>query len=116
MVSPKVEAYSFGMINIDGNIYTRDIIILPEGVIDHWQRLNGHNLIPEDIQAVFEASPEILIVGSGSFDRMKISEAIVQKAKQAGIQLICLPTGEAWQVYNTKRDDSRVAAAFHLTC
>ncbi len=116
MVSPVVEAYSFGMIIIDGITYTKDVIILPEGVIDHWRRRSGHNLITEDIPAVFDASPEILVIGCGSLDRMKISEEVIQKAKQEGIHVFCLPTGQAWQVYNTKKDDSRVAAAFHLTC
>lgn len=116
MCAPRIEAYSFGMIVINGVTYTRDIIILPDHVISNWRRRTGHLLIPEDIPEVFDVSPEILIVGIGSFDRMKISDAMIQKAKQGGIQLISKPSGKAWIVYNQKTNEKRVAAAFHLTC
>ncbi|MBN1536596.1 MAG: hypothetical protein JW908_07690 [Anaerolineales bacterium] len=116
MSAPKIEAYSFGMIRIDGSTYARDVMILPEGVISNWRRREGHLLIPEDIVPVFEAAPEILVVGTGSVDRMKISEAIKQETHKRGIQLICMPSGKAWQVYNAKANEKRVAGAFHLTC
>ncbi len=116
MIAPKVDSYVFGLIIIDGSTYTRDIIILPDRVISDWRRLHGHTLIPEDIRPIFDASPEILVVGTGSLDRLKISDAIIQETKKSGMQLITLPTEKAWQVYNAKKDEKSVAAAFHLTC
>jgi len=104
------------MIVIDGVTYTRDVIILPDQVISNWRRRHGHVLIPEDIIPVFEASPEVLIIGAGSVNRMQISDDVFQETKQRGIQLISKPTGKAWLVYNEKANQNSVAAAFHLTC
>lgn len=116
MCALRIDAYYFGMIVINGVTYTRDIILLPDRVISNWRRRNGHLLIPEDIHEVLDVSPEILIVGTGSFDRMKISDAMIQEAKQCGIQLIAKPSGKAWIVYNQKANENCVVAAFHLTC
>jgi len=88
MCALRIDAYSFGMIVINGVTYTRDIIILPDRVISNWRRQNGHLLIPEDIHEVLDLSPEILIVGTGSFDRLKISDAMIQEAKRCGSQVI----------------------------
>lgn len=116
MSAPKIEAYSFGMMIISGVKYSHDVIVLPDRVIGNWRRRTGHTLIPDDILSVFEASPEILIVGTGSFDRMQISDAVIQETNKRGVQLISKPTGKAWLVYNEKVNENRVAAAFHLTC
>lgn len=116
MTAPKVELYTFGLMIIDGCTFTKDLIILPDRMINDWWRESGHSLIPEDIQVVFESSPDLLIVGTGAVGRLKITDRAVNKIKENDIELIALPTGEAWQIYNKEKDNKKVAAAFHLTC
>ena len=62
-----IDTYSFGCMVIDGKRYTKDLIILPDGGIDHprWRK-TGHALEVSDVQDVIAASPEILVVGTGS--------------------------------------------------
>ena len=116
MIAPKIESYSFGLMTIDGQTFRKDLIILPDRLIHDWWRENSHSLVPEDIQMVFESSPDLLIIGTGAVNRMKVTDAVIQVAKDNGIELVILPTGEAWQKYNQEKDVKKVAAAFHLTC
>lgn len=116
MSAPKIDSYTFSLMIIDGNTFRKDLIILPDRVINDWWRKSGHTLIPEDIQVIFDSSPDLLIVGTGSVDRLKITDEAIKKIKENGIELIALPTGKAWQIYNKEKDKKKVAAAFHLTC
>ena len=45
---PRIDSCRFGGITIDGEVYTRDVIIRPEGVTANWWRKDGHGLCPED--------------------------------------------------------------------
>jgi hypothetical protein len=91
-------------------------IILPNRVIGGWWCKEGHALHPEDLEAVLEAAPEVLVVGQGAYDRMRVTEETEKALQDAGIELIALPTGQAVEAYNRLRDERAVAAALHLTC
>jgi hypothetical protein len=115
-MAAKIESYQFGRIVIDGQAHHKDVIILPGRVIGGWWRKEGHALHPEDLEAVFEAAPEVLVVGQGAFGLMRVTDETEQALREAGIELIALPTGEAVETHNRLRDERAVAAALHLTC
>jgi len=116
MSPPRIELYHFGLVVIDGKAYSKDLIVLPERVVPNWWRLEGHNLQPEDLDEVIQARPTALVVGKGTFERMQIDPRAETALKEAGIELIALPTGEAWETYNKLSLEKSVAAALHLTC
>jgi hypothetical protein len=116
MPAPKIESYDFGHIIIDGQTYYKDVIILPDRVIGGWWRKEGHALHPEDLEAVFEAAPEVLVVGQGASGLMRATEETAQVLQTAGIELVVLPTRKAVETYNAMREERAVAAALHLTC
>jgi len=116
MSAPKVESYRFGFIRVDGKTYTKDVIILPDRVVAGWWRQQGHTLWPDDLREVFEAAPDVLVVGSGSFGRMEVPDYTRNQIEAAGIELIVERTGAACQTYNALRETRRAAAALHLTC
>jgi hypothetical protein len=113
---PRIESYRFGHVVIDGQAHDKDVIILPDRVIDGWWRREGHTLLTDDLEVVFEAAPELLIVGQGAFGRMRVPEAVRQALQAAGIELIALPTPKAVKTYNGTCEDRTTAAALHLTC
>ena len=113
---PKIDSYRFGRIVIDGETHSKDVIILPEGVIPRWWRQEGHVLNVADLEKVFAARPKRLVVGLGTFSRMRIAEDTLRALEEAGIELIALPSKEACQRYNDLREQGDVAAAIHLTC
>ncbi len=116
MSAPQIESYRFGHIVIDGQAYTKDVIIFPDHVVSGWWRERGHFLQPDDLAAVFEAAPKMLVVGQGAYGRMDIAPETEQALQAAGIELIALPTKEACQTYNGLRQQEQVVAALHLTC
>jgi len=116
MTPPRIEDYRFGSMVVDGKRHASDLILLPDRVVGDWWRAQGHRLAPDDLTSVFEAAPEVLVVGTGADERMEVSAETRQALQTAGIELRVSATGEAWQVYNALREKRRVAAAFHLTC
>jgi hypothetical protein len=116
MVGPQIESYRFGQIVIDGQSYTKDIILLPNGVLPRWRRVRGHELAPEDLAAVLDAELELLVVGRGAYGRMRVLPRTAEILQERGIELRALNTPEACDLYNAEREVSRTAAALHLTC
>ncbi len=116
MSAPKIESYRFGQMVVDGEKHSKDLILLPEQIIGNWWRKQGHRLSPDDLEAVFAAAPEVLVVGTGAHGVMKVPPETRQAIEAQGIDLYTAPTGEAWQTYNELQDQRQAAGAFHLTC
>ena len=116
MSTPQIETYRFGYILIDGRPYDQDVIILPDRVLGGWWRKEGHVLRPGDLEAVFEAAPDLLVVGQGAYGKMQVPPETRQALHAAGIELVALPTEKACRTYNRLRERKTVAAALHLTC
>ncbi len=113
----KITDYRFGHIEVDGNPYASDLILLPDRIIERWRRKDGHSLVPDDLVEVVSAQPNILVVGTGSSGQMKIPEGTLKYLSEKGIELRSAKTGEAVTVFNQLREKfSSVAGAFHLTC
>jgi hypothetical protein len=115
-MAARIDSYRFGQIVIDGKKHHKDVIILPGRVIGGWWRKEGHVLNPGDLEPVFEAAPEVLVVGQGASGLMQVTKETEWALRDAGIELIALPTRQAVETYNRLRDERVAAAALHLTC
>ena len=113
---PEIEKCQFGEITIAGHRHTKDLIILPDRIVTDWWREKGHELRPSDLQPVLDAEPELLVVGTGAYGRMRVTDETRQTLEQAGIQLIAQPTDAAIQTYEAEAGKARLALALHLTC
>ena len=111
-----IDDYRFGRIVIDGRAYTSDLFLLPHRVVENWWREEGHVLHAADLGPVFELQPEVLVVGQGTFGRMRVPPEAEQALTDAGIELVALPTPGACEAYNALSRQRTVAAALHLTC
>ena len=116
MSAPQIESYQFGRMVVDGETHTDDLILLPDRVIAGWWRDQGHSLSANDLEDVFEASPDVLVVGTGANGVMDVPQETRETVREAGIELKIAQTGEAWRLYNDLRDERDTAGAFHLTC
>lgn len=114
--TPTVESYEFGKIVIDGEIYTSDIIICPDGVRADWWRKEGHSLHPDDLASVIELAPELLIMGCGHSGLLRVPDETRKWLSERGIELIAFPTREAVERYNQLSTERKVIAGLHLTC
>ncbi|UCD97898.1 MAG: hypothetical protein JSV42_13155 [Chloroflexota bacterium] len=116
MPLPHIENYQFGKIIIDGQVHTKDVIILPTRVIGQWWREHGHLLQLPDIHEIIDSDLQILIIGQGASGQMRISDEVFTALESRGIDLIALNTREACNEYNRVSQTKKVAAALHLTC
>lgn len=113
----KVQAYDFGKINVDGKIYTSDVIIVPEEVRGGWWRKEGHRLQIEDLTDIIEAKPDVVVVGTGYYGRMSIPSETNSYIESKGIALRAAETSKAVEEFNNlQKEIGRVVAALHLTC
>ena len=95
-----IAGYRFGRIDIDGRTYTSDVIITPERVIDTWWRQQGHSLAIADLGDVVAAKPDLLVIGTGYFGRMTVSDEARRYLTAHGIQVRDARTREAVQDFD----------------
>lgn len=112
-----IDDYRFGCMVVDGKAYREDLILLPDGVREDWWRERGHSLSTADLEDVFAAKPEVLVVGTGVHGVARVPDETRRAVEEAGIEIIVERTAEAARRYNTlAANGRRVAGAFHLTC
>ncbi len=112
-----IESYRFGEMVVSGRAYRRDLKIIEGKVRPEWWRKEGHLLQPEDLEDVWAARPEILVVGTGASGVMRVDPRTVARAQELGITLEAYPTEKAVRRFNELlREGRKVAGAFHLTC
>jgi len=70
----------------------------------------------EDLDWVLAAQPEILLVGKGTLNRMRVSEEVIKVCQSAKIEVMALSSGEACDRYNEMRMKRKTVLALHLTC
>ncbi len=111
----KIEEYEFGRIKVDGKNYSSDVIIYPEKIDGSWWRKEGHLLQVEDVHSIVQANPKLIVIGTGYYGRMEISEEVKSEFKSRGIELIYANSPEAVKLFN-ENSEPRKIGAFHLTC
>ena len=134
-----IEEYHFGSITIDEKTYNHDVEVRwtgaasgdtrgepsPSGLeVLKWWRKEGHFVYPEDIKRAIEENPEVIIIGTGESDVMKVSQKVKKEIKSKGIELIIDITPEAIKTFNVIQEESeeeegrkkKVIGLFHLTC
>lgn len=111
----QINSYKFGVIKINEQIYTDDIIIFPDKIHSPWWRKEGHKLYIEDIKEVIEYSPQNLIIGTGKSGFMKIPKKTINYLENMNIKVYIYKTPQAVKKFN-KIDKNYTVAALHLTC
>lgn len=114
----KINNYTFGQIEVEGTDFSNDVIIFPEKVMPNWWREEGHKVHLEDLEAVIKRKPEVLIIGTGAQERMRVSEKVKQELKKRGIgKVMALNTKRACEKFNElMQSEKEAVAALHLTC
>ena len=112
-----IEDYGFGSMTVMGQNHRNDLKIIDNEIIDNWWRREGHALYSQDIDDILYSAAEVLVVGTGAYGNMRVTDEAERAIKARGIQLVAVPTKEAVTIFNTLYDQGkRVAGAFHLTC
>lgn len=111
-----IDDYHFGSITINGETYSRDVIIHGDEMLNsEWWRKEGHSIAIEDL-GDFPNSFEVLVIGNGASGVCDTPQKTLEYLKKRG-EVIVQMTGEATQTYNRLLSEGKdVVGAFHLTC
>ena len=118
MAGLHIDGCAFGSMTINGRIYTRDLMIFPDGhIFDGWWRESGHRFSMSDIQPLVDTHPDIIVAGTGINGRVQIPEALEISLDRRGVELQAMKTQDAASAFNRLAKAGKlVAGCFHLTC
>jgi hypothetical protein len=83
--------------------------------VRNWWRQEGHALVVDDLDEVWDELPSHLVVGTGADGRMRPDPGTVRELQDRGVTVEALPTGQAVRRF-AELDPADTAAALHLTC
>ena len=113
----KIKSYEFGRIEIDGKVYTSDVIIYDDHVNSSWWRKEGHYLQAEDIEEILNSKPDVIVLGTGKYGTMKVSNDVIKELESQGIEFMYADTDGACKRHNeVSGSGKKLVTALHLTC
>ena len=112
-----IENYTSGRIIVNSMTYHQDLKIIHGQVADNWWRKSGHRVDLNDMKDVLAASPDIIVIGTGYAEMMRVSDDLTTETRRRNIKLIAENTNKAVQTFNDLFSKGKnVSGAFHLTC
>ncbi|MCP4902222.1 MAG: hypothetical protein GY906_35090 [bacterium] len=113
-----IDSYRFGQIKVDGCAYSKDVILLRGEVTSPWWREGGgHVFATSDMGKLLEAAPEVVVMGTGYFGRVRVLKETIAAFAESGTEVIIERTPKSVEIFNGLSAEGRdVAAALHLTC
>lgn len=117
----KIDNLSFGSIIIDGKKYRHDVIIYPNGEVKRRKggffMFGGHTIKREEVEELCNSNPEVVIIGTGTSGKAKLSEEGKSLLKSRGLEVFEASSYEASKKFNELVGlGKKVGAIFHITC
>jgi hypothetical protein len=119
---PLIDNTSFGSITIDNTAYKYDIIIRVNGQVEKRkkelsEKVHGssHTVSLEEIRDLYDHDVELLIVGTGQYQVLKLSAEADEFLAKNNCRVQLLATPKAIAAWNQTKV-SKVIALFHVTC
>ena len=120
-MKPIINATEFGYITVQGKKYDFDIIIFPSGqVIKRKKKLSkraegtSHIVSIEEVEDLYVKGVRLIIIGSGQYGVLKLSERAGEFFKQKGCEVKILSTPDAIKTWNIEK--AECIGLFHTTC
>jgi len=117
----KIDSTEFGSIAIDGKTYEFDVVIRLSGeVVKRKKKLSkkyygtSHTISKEEAKFVYEDGCKQLVVGTGQYDNVRLSEEAAEYFDRKGCKVIAQPSPHAIVMLN-KSKRAKVGL-FHVTC
>jgi hypothetical protein len=111
----------FGNITIDGETYEHDVIIRLSGKVEKRKKKlskekygTSHIVSKDEAKFVYEDGCEILIVGTGQDDNVRLSPEASEYLSNKGCKVVLQPTPEAIHSFNGSCE--RKVGLMHVTC
>jgi uncharacterized protein len=105
-----VRSYSNGQLRVGEQVFHRSCILTPDRVVPEWRPTKVEDLEERDLEALFAAKPELVLLGTGDrqqFPAVQIRGAFVR----AGIGLETMDMGAACRTFNVLVQEGRNVCA-----
>lgn len=120
-MKPEIQDTQFGSITIDGEVFGHDTVIRLGGKVKKRKKKlskqrygTSHTVSLEEAKRIFEEGAELLIVGTGQYGALKLSEEAEDYFQSKGCSVRPLPTPQAVQAWNKAGD--KAIGMFHVMC
>ena len=120
-MEPKIDRTMFGSITIAGEIYNQDVMIRLSGKVKKRKKKlskrvygTSHTISLDEAKHVYQKGAERLIIGSGQFGLVGLSDEAAEYFEGKGCQVDLAPMKEAIEVWNDAQGP--VIGLFHVTC
>lgn len=117
----KTEDTSFGSITIDGQKFNHDVLIRLDGTIQKRKKKlskkfygTSHKISREEAEFIYEEGAQTLLIGTGQFDQVRLSDEAQKYFEGRGLNLITAATPEAIKRWNDT--EGKAIGLFHVTC
>lgn len=105
-----IRSVSGSTIRIADEIYDRTIALTVNGAVEEWNGKAIGELRQEDFEAILDAKPEIIVLGTGERIEFAHRELVFSMAR-AGVGLEVMDTKAAARTFNVLAADGRRVAA-----
>lgn len=120
-MKPRTETTSFGSITIDGHRFDHDVLIRLDGAVQKRKKKlskkfygTSHKISGEEAAYIYEDGAQTLIIGTGQYDRVRLSAEAQEYFDGRGLTVVALATPDAIQRWNEAQDNT--IGLFHVTC
>jgi hypothetical protein len=111
---PMIDKFEFGEMEIAGQTYKNDVVILPDGKVFDLKSTNEHQVSAGELKEIIKAKPEVLIIGSGTIGKLELEPEGLEELRQSGVEVMVYKTIKAVESYKAMRGQRKLAAIFHL--
>ncbi len=118
---PHLDGTGFGWLEIDGERHDNDVLIRLDGTVEKRKKKlskqiygTSHTISLDEAKHVAEEGATALIIGSGQYDRVRLSEEAAEYFQQLEVEVRLLATPDAIDVWNDTADGC--IGLFRLTC
>ena len=115
----KLQYDTFGKIIVDGQLYLHDVIVDRMSIgkrqkkkSTHLRSQYGHTPLGPDENIPWDC--EELVIGTGFYGRLPITDEVVQAAERKGVEIKIMKTAQACRYF--VEAGSQVNAVLHVTC
>jgi hypothetical protein len=120
-MKPEIDKVQFGSIVIEGKTFKHDVVIRLDGRVEKREKRlskaiygTSHVISLAEAEHVYEEGAERIIVGTGWFNSVRLSDEAADYFGQRNCQVDLLPTSEAVRFWN--ETEGAVIGLFHITC
>jgi hypothetical protein len=120
-MKPHIDQTTFGSITIEGESLEHDVLIRLDGQVKKRKKKlskavygTSHIVSLEEAQHIYEQGAQRLIIGTGQYDSVRLSDEAANYFQKKQCQVELLGTPEAIQAWN--KSEGVVIGLFHVTC